>query len=70
MCVMLGVKPELSVAVGCDQVTFVDDLPLSAMVTISFKQFEKTGAKTSASKEDIYETSETSIRALKGWLTK
>lgn len=48
---MLGVYPELSVAIGCDHETRVDVFPLSAMATMSFKQFEKTGAETSANKE-------------------
>lgn len=44
---MLGIKPELSVAEGCDQVTCDDVVPLSAVATICDGQFENTGAKIS-----------------------
>ena len=52
-CVMLGMNPELSKAVGWDHVTCVDIVPLSAMATIFDGQFENTGAETSINKGNI-----------------
>ena len=46
-CVMLGMKPELSEAVGEDHVICVDVLPLSAVATMCDEQFENTGGDTS-----------------------
>ena len=57
MIVMLGVKPELSVAIGRDHVTLFDALPLSAISSISFGQLENTGAETSENKEDTLKNS-------------
>ena len=51
MWVMLGVKPELSVAIGWGHITLVDVVPLSAIATISFEQLEKTGLVTSENEE-------------------
>lgn len=41
--VMLGVKPELSVAVGRDHVTWVDVAPLSAYFLIFDGQLKNSG---------------------------
>lgn len=50
---MLGMTPELSVALGWDHVTCVEVVPLSAVATIFGEQFEKTGAVTSVNRNDI-----------------
>ena len=46
-CVMLGMSPELSVAVGPVHVTVADVVPRSAVVTIFEGQFENVGPETS-----------------------
>lgn len=51
---MLGIRPELSVAEGCDQVTCDNVVPLSAVATICDGQFENTGAETSVNEKNIY----------------
>ena len=49
-CVMLGMTPELSVAVGGVHVTDTDVVPRSAVLTIFEGQFEKVGPETSWNK--------------------
>jgi len=46
-CVMLGTRPELSLAEGWDHVTIVDVVPLSAVAKIFDGQFENAGAEMS-----------------------
>ena len=57
---MLGMKPELSEAVGGDHVTCVDLLPLSAVVIMCDEQFENTGGDTSK-KSKTTKTTTTSV---------
>ena len=45
---MLGMKPELSVAVGGDHMTWVDVAPLSAYVSIFDGQLKNSGPLMSA----------------------